>query len=450
MEKLLLKLLETHHYPHIKTDDLRLHMRSDADFPSLKAISSTLDHFNVGHVVAEIPKSSFDQLPDSFLVIFEKDNISYVGHVAKKTNGIKVMLDTAKPQALAMEEFMAQWNGTVLVMENADSDHRLVASGVQGTIVIMLIILCTALVYASDGFVAACYTLLGLAGMGLSWLIALQKLGTDNDAVRKVCQSMGASNGCQDLIVEEDDKILGGVGFTTACAVFFLSQTVVTLLLGFNAPYAYAVAICTVPAVVYSLWLQISRSKWCALCLGVTTVLLVQLALAYIGVPSSSWAWDAPYMGRSLAIVVAIALAWHTGWPVISQYFDQRQLGEKFMKLKRTDGLFEHLLHAGGQKVGQPSLAPALWFGDEGASSIVLGITNPTCGYCREPYQVYRQMLIRLTSGVRLGTIFNVPYATADNPATKIASSIIGRYHANKPEALTMLDEWYQKRDIDA
>ncbi len=90
MDTLIAKLLLTSHIFSVDLQDLHLQLYAHPEYPSLKAITDTLDYFGIENIAANVPKDALDQLPTHFLALIEKDGNQQLSFIKQQKKNIKV------------------------------------------------------------------------------------------------------------------------------------------------------------------------------------------------------------------------------------------------------------------------------------------------------------------------------------------------------------------------
>ena len=112
MISLVKKYLDINRYSKSKETFKDLY-QSHPNYPSLFAITDSLDALAIENVAAKIPKEQFFELPTHFLANY-KEEIVFVDKTnqlikIEKDNGAKLSMDT--------NDFLTNWNGIIVVIE---------------------------------------------------------------------------------------------------------------------------------------------------------------------------------------------------------------------------------------------------------------------------------------------------------------------------------------------
>ena len=122
----------------------------------------------------------------------------------------------------------------------------------------------------------------------------------------------------------------------------------------------------------------------------------------------------------------------------------------EYYSFKRNGALFLSAIKSKRQ-IGLDSINTKyrISFGDDDAAIKITAVTNPLCGYCKEPFEVFDNLLSDESNSVQVTYVFS----TADdpeNPGTEISTKIIALYAQNKQLAYEAMKDWYSNKDLEA
>ena len=90
MDELVFRFLIQSHITSFTKEDIYLQLLSHTDYPSLKAITDTLDYSDIESLEANVPKDALPQLPKSFLALVEKQGSTALVLVSQSKKRIHV------------------------------------------------------------------------------------------------------------------------------------------------------------------------------------------------------------------------------------------------------------------------------------------------------------------------------------------------------------------------
>ncbi len=451
MHKLIEQLLFGSGIFHIKSEVLDLQLKSHPEVSSVKAISDTLDYFNVKNLVANVPKDALLQLPSCFLAIIEKEEISEL--VLVKVRKGKITTTTTEKQITKMssDAFNSLWNGTIIAVESEEKGKKPTLISKYKTKMLLGVVIAFLGILQILDFnpIVTIYQVLSLIGLYISTLIISEELGMHNAKVAKLCNSISNKSSCNDVITSRKNSFLKVISLSDASITFFSTLLVVNALVGYNHTVLFLIASVSMIIVLFSIYYQaFSVKKWCVLCLGISTVLLMQFTL--LGITFFFSTISLAYIIKSLAVAITIVATWAYIKPFIVNTKKLETIRADFLTFKRNRNVFNFLLSQ--KKIDNDTYIPIdnqIIFGNPKADIVIKAVSNPLCGFCVEPFKVYDAILNRYSDSVQIHFIFNVS-ENEENLGNQISRRIIELYFKeNKDKAYTALKQWFANRDIE-
>lgn len=444
MAAILKSYLQSQKYHDMDWDAFKLHYQTNPAYPGLRAITDTLDHFDVAHLAANVPKESFEHLPGKFVAYMLPEGQEEIVLATGRKHAVEVERGNGSTKKLDHEAFLSAWTGNVLIIEENDRPLSM-GEGASTLGWWMAGMASVALVAWQSGWLVALYHSLSVAGLYLAWLAYEKSLGRESDTADKICHALGTGSGCNKLLDDKSGMLWGIVPYATAALWYFASMALIIPLLGHSTAVMAVMAMAQAPIVATSLWAQVRRRTWCGLCLGILAVLLGQAAIA-----------AAMYQGMGIDTAYLMALAWAGAVVYLALRLLAALVGRgkeadshatKLLKLKKSDGLFDTLLHR-STPIALPNTPGTLWFGaGPNAQVAITGFTSPTCGYCQRPFLAYHSLLAKQGGQVGLALVLSAPHTMPDNISTRVAVAVLHLYQHDKAMAWEALLQWYHHRD---
>lgn len=452
MEKLIISLLHRSNIFAVDYKDLHLQLLSHPEYPSLKAITDTLDYFGIENLTAHVPKETLGQLPRTFLALVEKNDQRELALVLVKETGILLKRPKGKSVRMVKEQFLKQWTGTIIAVEKIEKkEFSSLLSIVKPTTIFLTFLALSLLLLSFIGNTSATVLwMLGTSLIGLvtGYFIIKEELGVTDQRIAKLCGTIsGTTNGCGTLLNTDKIGVLQHIPLKDIVVVYFASQLLIVATLGIAVSELFLLSAFSMPIVLTTLYLQAFKlKKWCLLCLVVALILGSQFGIMLNAF--SSWDFSLPYLLYTAIIVLWVSF----GWTRIKRLWkDSIQLDKSRQELysfKRDKGLFFGALNREKPLLSQPLEAPfLLFFGNEEAAVKVLAITNPLCGYCSEPFETYAKLISQYPNEVQISVVFNVT-TDLSNRATQIALQMVELYKKDSTLAWQSILEWFRDRDI--
>ncbi len=141
MEKNLIFQYLKNEQLHIDKSEFNFQFESHPDYPTLLAISDTLNFFKIKNGVFIVGETEIDLLPSNFVGLLKNENKtnSFLSYITKKENVFEYTFEGFdKPKKTTKEEFLKYWDNTVLLVESDDSEILKTKSNPKSKILISL------------------------------------------------------------------------------------------------------------------------------------------------------------------------------------------------------------------------------------------------------------------------------------------------------------------------
>ncbi|MEM6718539.1 MAG: vitamin K epoxide reductase family protein [Bacteroidota bacterium] len=449
MEHIILSLLTNNSYLDINRELLNLQFLSHPEYPSLKSITDTLDYFEIENLAATVPKEALDQMPNSFLALVKGERGDEVVLVEKKRNAIQLLNTEEKKEKISEADFSERWTGTIVAVEEQEKKSG-IQSIQQALPYFIVAAVASANVILNFNITYLLYTALTLVGLYISILIIREDLGIKSKTVAKVCGAISKNSTCGEVINTKGNKIFGIISLSDASFVFFAGLFLILSSIGFHHATLLVMSLAGLPIVIYALYRQgVVLKKWCALCLLIAGILILQTALL-LATFNYFWFFYTAYVVKLVSIFALLYIA----WMYCKSYWESHEklatTETNFLKFKRNPELFKTLLQE--KSVLNPNVIEQplrVVYGNPKGAIKLQGVTNPLCGYCTGAFEAYDKLMSTYGNDIQLEFIFNVPPDTK-NKSTQIASQLIDLYLKDPKQSYAALQEWFANRDVDA
>ncbi|WP_159778820.1 vitamin K epoxide reductase family protein [Flavobacterium sp. 9AF] len=436
MQYLIENFLEINNYNNERTSFENLYL-SHPNYPSLYAITDSLDLLQIENVAAQVPKEQFTALPDNFLAVFADDIVL----VNKKDSSIMIEKEKEGKKKLSTDEFLLQWNGIVVAIEPNEvvSSSKKVTSN-KYVICFLILLLVLALQYPFYNFLSFLSLVVNSVGLFLSIIIIDEKLNKTEGVVSKIC-TFSSNTSCESVLKSDSARIASWLDFSDLPLVFFGSSL---LFLHFS-PGAYPIlnliSLLSLPIVGYSIWLQkIKLNKWCVLCLGISSLLVIQSIFFMI------YTLDFNFNYKSLLQAFVIVLPiWFAIKPVLFKKVTLEQENLKLLKFKRNFSIFSSL-EKPVDLLDRFRGLEKIRLGKSSAPVTVDLILSPSCGHCHTAFSEGLSLMRQFPDKVNLHLFFNLNISNADNPYLVVAKSLLQINKNNEQKVLEALEDWHIKR----
>jgi uncharacterized membrane protein len=421
MIKLVNQYLSLNFYLDIK-EEFEESFFSHPNYPSVFAITDSLDMLSIENVAIKVPKEQLGELPDSFLAIFNQDLVL----VAKKEKTIQIETEKGVKTILSIDDFCKGWNGIILAVEPNQvitTEGKANAKWVTYSFPIIGLIL---LSIFFNNYSASNLILLFTSTVGVlvSIFIVQEKFGLKNEIVSKFC-NINPNTSCDSVIQSQKGEINRWMSFTDLPLLFF-SINMVSILLNpiYSSKIIALLSVISFPIIAYSIWLQkIQIKKWCMLCLVVSAILVLQGLVGYF--------FEQPLVTSAifnnfsyLFSVVACTSLWLMIKPVFESKFKAESEVKELKKFKRSYSVFKFLSKEVPVKEGFVKLK-GLEFGNPKSSTALTIILSPSCGHCHKAFEEAISLVHKYPEKVFLNVLFNINPENKDNPYKAVVENLL-------------------------
>lgn len=380
-----------------------------------------------------------------------------------------------KTLRVSHEVFLSQWSGVTLLVapspEAGEPDYeahrraervlRLKRWGAAGSMAVILVCLLIrqalhapspSLNLSSSYFPLFHFSLftLNLTGLYLSYLLLLRQLKISSTTADRLCNLLRHST-CTDVLESPAAIAAFGISWSEVGAAYFVANILALLLAPSLVPLLACLSICAVGYVLWSLWYQRFRAhSWCALCLLVQAIFVLQAITSVLYLSFSSTAFHYFLIPRwgiigglslftsSLSYFSLFTLSlftFHLSLPVISEARKAGQWKGELNSFKLKREVFDVLLQQ--EKYFAPEVASSVRFGNPDSPYRLTLLTNPYCNPCAA-------MHARL-SGIRAtDCCVEIVFSSFGAEYDRICRLMIAAYQQlGADRAWQLYEEWY-------
>ncbi len=371
--------------------------------PDYPALTSIIDFCNIGGL------NSFNAVQADASHIHEM-NYPVLAHIKQPGNEYMHIIPTAADWDL-QKEITKDWSGvTIFPEKNAAWQHPENEAAIKETrqqqffsfaLGVVAILLFTWLSYTIATPAIILFGFLSLAGLVISLFALGTELGYQNDLVKQVCGAV-SNGGCEKVLKSKNAK--GFAGFTPAdfSVLYFATQFIVLGFTAFNPSLFYVAAtagMLGIVAIGWSLYTQAAVLKqWCALCLGIVGVLILQFVTAIYSLFAADNIINffSQIALSSLAVFVLTAIALAIFYRPLKQMLAaNNKLKQQAQELKSWK-LDASLFVAKWKE--QPLVDTTTWendllLGNPDAPLQIIVACNPYCGPCARAHKQLDEIL---------------------------------------------------------
>jgi uncharacterized membrane protein len=440
MVTLLKKYLHKNGYSNQKDvfDDLFL---SHPNYPSVFAITDSLDALSIENVALKVPKEQFNDLPESFLAMYERNIVL----VAKTSESITIETEASKQKKLTFNEFLTGWNEVIIAVEpNVNPILKKEKTTKKWLLyalpfIALIVISATFNAYNLNSIILLITSIIGLI---LSIFIVQEKLGIKNEIASKFC-NINPNVSCDSVLQSKKSEINEWVGFSDLPLLFF-SISIVSILIQpeFSTRIVGLISLIALPIIVYSIWLQkFELKKWCILCLAVSLVIILQNIM--FGIETFSlFNFRITYFYAFIFTTILLSSIWFTIKPIIKNKIKFEKQANELMRFKRNFNFFQFLSKNINEYDDFEKLE-GITFGNKYATTQITLILSPTCGHCHTAFQDAYELFQNYSEKIFLNILFNINPNNQDNSYKTVAENLLALNEQDSKKAKEALIDWH-------
>ncbi len=444
------KLLRSNNYD-INKKELIFQLNSNPFYPSLRAVTGSLQHFVKECSAIEIPvnRTVLCQLPRTFIAQTKRDGQELFVYVENNENNITIYFDSLDKQKLSQESFLEIWTGVIVAIEkNPLPSNKQLSIYREISIGVLIIIAMGIFINNNAGIFEFSHFSLSLLGIVVCWLIIMYEMGIQSNILDKICLENNETSGCDAVMNSSGAKLFGEIKLSDAGIVYFMSISLIWMFCVFSHSNPIGIILISgiaLPFTIYSIFYQFwIVKKWCPLCLTIVGILWLQ-ALSIIFYKHNSLL---PIENNSILIVlfsiVFSSILWGFAAPKIIAEKNFHEIKAKHYRFKRNFSLYKKIIASNPRVDVKIKGVSEISFGKRNAPLNLCFITSPLCGYCKEVHTIIGKILTLADNNVQITIRFNINTNSTNSFSARICSRLLEIFHlSGESKCMEALDDIY-------
>ncbi|OGS74869.1 MAG: hypothetical protein A3G95_03555 [Flavobacteria bacterium RIFCSPLOWO2_12_FULL_31_7] len=417
---------------------------SHPNFPSLFAITDSLNALSIENIALKVPKEQFLDLPDNFLAIYKSEIVL----VNKTTSTITVQSEELKSKKLSFTEFLADWNEVIIAIEpNIIPTLKKEKSNKKWLVTILAFTGIVGLSAAFNTFSLNSILLLTTSTIGLllSVFIVQEKFGVKNEITSKFC-SINPNTSCNSVIKSKKSEINKWIDFSDLTLLFFGISTLSILTQPeFSIKIVGLLSLVAIPAIIYSVWLQkFEIKKWCVLCLAVSFVIILQSVFFTLG-NTTAYSFAVTDFYSFVFSAILLSTIWFLVKPILENKIRFEKEANELMRFKRNFNLFQFLSNTIEEYDDFEKLNGITFGSSEAATQITL-ILSPSCGHCHTTFEEAYELYQNYSEKIHLNILFNINPSNEANMYKVVVENLLALKEQDPQKAKEALVDWHINR----
>ena len=442
MLKLVQKFLQINKYSEVKNEFKDLFL-SHPNYPSLFAITDSLDLLSVENAAVRVSKEQIENLPSNFLAYF-KDELTLVER-AKEF----VRIDTNKKtgQKISYDNFLLDWNGVIVAIEpnnvvareNFKNEYKDVKYYLP-----LLILFGLSFFYNTYNLFSIVFLITSFLGLMVSVFIVQDKLGFKTNIISKFC-NLTTNTSCSSVINFDNDNNKW-INFSDLPLIFFGSSFFSILIQPLeSAIFIGFLSLLAIPVIVTSIWIQkFEIQKWCVMCLAVSFLIFTQSVLWFAS-DLFTLSFSLTDIFPFLFSLILLASIWVVVKPVLKNILNSDDNLKELKKFKRNYSVLNFLSKKIPHVKGLDDLR-GLHFGNRNAAIKLTVVLSPSCGHCHKTFQEAFDLVLRFPDKIFLNILFNVNSENVENPYKIVVERLLTINRATPGKIVEAISDWHIKK----
>lgn len=427
-------------YIKIDKQEFYFQFNSHPSFPSVLALSDTLNFMGVRNEAYELDKEYWDELPKEFITIVDHS----FSLIKKNENHFTQYSDQIKN--ISKENLYKGSDDFVLLFEKTENVKNILPFNFQPIIYLVFgIVLLYSLIQFS--WYESTFNILSLLGVYISLELFNQKFGEESIVVNNICGRV-ANNGSQSpcLKIFSSDKIdILGLKLSDFSLIYYLGITVIGLIFP-NAQFVLKViASISCLVILYSLYIQVFVEKaLCKICILIIFILLAQTTISLL-----CFKWEVflsvIFISIILFIVIFSTLVFVNN--LMIQREELKKSNAKNLRFKRNYDLFKRELL--DHKKIEFNDNQTFFLGNRDSKLHISIISNPYCGFCKRAHEIIEDLLKKYPNDISVQIRFNY-FPESSEKYTQLISDFLNIYKNKfKNEFLKAVEIYFESKNED-
>jgi hypothetical protein len=445
---------------NIDFNEFQFQLETHPDYPSLLSFYDALTFFKIESFVGRIGLEDLVNLPNNFIAELKMEmgntiltSITYDGEYYNST------IEDNVNKKLSKQEFEKIWTGVVLFIQSEYKLNFVKSNSKQNywNILFLIVLFCIPFVVVFIENYKLIYFQL-LASLGIYFAIeAISEEFNVKTAFSSTFCNLTPKTSCESVIKSNKFKLNKNFGLSDISVIFFISQFFSVFLFSLSGNYNYLITLSTVllitsiPITIISIFFQgIVQKKWCPICLGIITVLYLELGVLYFfneGVSSLNFI-SFPFLIFAISYLIPL-LGWVLIKKYFKKYFELKSNRIQLTKFNRNYKLFSYAL-LNSKKVKYSTLNSKIKLGNPGAKLKISIVTSPFCGHCAKAHELIKEVLDKYSNEVLINIRFNLNPEEKDEKFRNLYFKLIEIYfEKGQTEFQKALDYWFKNKNLN-
>lgn len=407
---------------------------SHPNYPSLLAISDSLNTLKIENISASIPFQHFKELPNQFLT--KLNHIEDFVLLQKSNEKFYIENEDLKSEQITLDNIEQNWNGFVFIIEENEEKQTQVFFE-NKWLLYSLLILGIVVAKESFNFEKSFYLFTSIIGLFLSSEILKTSYKKDGNE-SKLCTS-NKTISCDSVINSNAFTLTKYIEFSDLPIVFFSISLFGIVFHLFSYQFIGLLSLLSIPIVIYSIYLQkIIIKKWCTLCIMVSAILTLNSITFLVFYKMK---FELQEISNLLLTSLLILPFWFVLKKAIKGNLESSQKINKLLRFKRSEKVFDAVT----QDISGLEKIDFITIGNINSKNELTLFVTPSCSFCHEAIKDAFLLLDKHEEAICLKIGYNLNSTNTDNPYLKIATITTYLFN-NKLDYIQALKDWHVEK----
>jgi thiol-disulfide isomerase/thioredoxin len=437
-------------------------LQSHPDWPSLLCISDALQKWNIPNAAARIQKEDIEQLPLPFIASTPK----LAGRLAIVTKVTSEQIHYCSPgrqRSITAEktDFFKKWDGVYLIAkpdpEAGEKNYKRVRLRLflRSLPPFMFLLVLTGISFYGMQTIFKGHIVPGiyvhyvvfLSGIIISSLLLWYEIDRRNPLLQKICTGISKGS-CETILTGPRAKLLGWISWSEV-GFFYFSGSLLAMSFVPGAIHILVwLTLLALPYIVFSVFYQWRVAKrWCALCLAVQALLLINGIDSLAGSYIRPAILPAGVIWATACCILLPVLLWYSAKPYCLRLQQAVATKHEYLRIKFNTEIFDMLLKR-QKALTSPAENLGIDLGSKGAAHTLVKVCNPYCGPCAIAHPKIEKLL-EDHANLTVKIIFSTGSSDDDRRSDPVKHLMAIAEEKNEQRIKKALDDWYlaEKKD---
>lgn len=461
MEQIVAQFLKRLKIP-VSSQYIETFLLTHPDFPSILSIADLFENLKLVHSITRINHEEIENLECPCLILPERSGKGLIS-VLTSSNLRKVKSEIASQSLIVITVNPSIINSTD--QQKSDFHQENFKKWTEILLKATLIVLLGSLLFTIDSIFDFSWAMTSISGVVVSYLIFSKDLGLKFDLIDKFCNS-GKKSSCDEILKSEKSIVFGFLKFSDLIISLFLHQLVVLGLFVLSNrpinelwPLFMGIALLSIPAVLYSIYLQyVVLKTWCKLCLIVSGILILQFGMLIGNFFSDTTYWSIEDLLGPILFAIFYPIILSLTYLVRSRIQEFNTIYQRAVhseRIKNSPKVFYDLLKQQNKAHFSP-LNHELVIGNPNAPIKIIIVSNLYCAPCK----VQHEEVSRLVESNKEYLSVSIRFVKVNKQFNKDISSTQyllqywweNIYNTEKETSLTeqLIHSWFSEMNVES